>query len=213
MGWFLRSRSDTVPGSNPVQLRTTKRPRPLVLRANVGDCLTITLTNSIPARHVFEPRILPARQYRHNRGVFARSGYGMGQQARRTTARSWVKITPAWQVPLPSARSLPCLRRHRPTLFSRRQEGTFLLYTMGDTSTHGDQLARGLFGALNVQPAGAEWYRSQVTADDLALATYNANKPDQVPTRFPQLPVHPTNCTFTVNGNAIQGAQDAGLAT
>ncbi|KAF5407343.1 MAG: hypothetical protein Udaeo2_25530 [Candidatus Udaeobacter sp.] len=46
---------------------------------------------------------------------------------------------------------------------------------MGDTSTSGDQLTRGLFGALNVQPSGAEWYRSQVTADDLALATYNAN--------------------------------------
>ena len=47
--------------------------------------------------------------------------------------------------------------------------------TSGDTSTAGDQLVRGLFGALNVQPAGAEWYRSQVTAADLALATYNAN--------------------------------------
>ena len=45
---------------------------------------------------------------------------------------------------------------------------------MGDTSTLGDQLTRGLFGALNVQPAKAEWYRSQVTADALARATYNA---------------------------------------
>ena len=45
---------------------------------------------------------------------------------------------------------------------------------MGDTSTFGDQLTRGLFGALSVQPAKAEWYRSQVTADALARATYNA---------------------------------------
>ena len=66
------------------------------------------------------------------------------------------------------------------TLFAKA-EGTFLLYTMGDTSTQGLQLERGLFGAFNVQPKGAEWYRSQVTADDLLLATYNANKPDQVP--------------------------------
>ena len=32
------------------------------------------------------------------------------------------------------------------TLFARA-EGTFLLYTMGDTSSDGDQLMRGLFGA------------------------------------------------------------------
>src|SRR5262245_22752023 len=31
------------------QLRADKRPRPLVLRANVGDCLTIDFENSIPA--------------------------------------------------------------------------------------------------------------------------------------------------------------------
>src|SRR5258707_15858369 len=52
-----------------------------------------------------------------------------------------------------------------------KNEGTFLLYTMGDTSTQGDQLARGLFGALNVEPAGAQGYRSQVTQQDLKLAT------------------------------------------
>ena len=29
-------------------LRPGKRPRPLVLRANVGDCLKITFTNNVP---------------------------------------------------------------------------------------------------------------------------------------------------------------------
>src|SRR5206468_3796161 len=56
------------------------------------------------------------------------------------------------------------------TLFAR-EEGTFLLYTLGDTATTGNQLVNGLFGALNVQPAGAEWYRSQVSQADLKLAT------------------------------------------
>src|SRR5205085_12517553 len=60
------------------------------------------------------------------------------------------------------------------TLYAK-EEGTFLLYTMGDTSSLGNQLTEGLFGSLNVQPEKAEWYRSQVTADDLAKATYNAN--------------------------------------
>src|SRR6185436_16111467 len=53
-----------------------------------------------------------------------------------------------------------------------KNEGTFLMYTMGDTETQPiGQLSRGLFGALNVQPEGAEWYRSQVTQKELALAT------------------------------------------
>src|SRR5439155_664383 len=49
-----------------------------------------------------------------------------------------------------------------------------------DTSSEGDQLARGLFGALNAEPAGAEWYRSQVTQQDLKLAT-KSTSPDGHP--------------------------------
>ena len=35
----------------------------------------------------------------------------------------------------------------------------------------GQQAQAGLFGAINVEPEGAEWYRSQVTHDDLDQAT------------------------------------------
>ncbi len=39
----------TVSGANTqYQLKPDKRPRPLVLRANVGDCLRVRLTNGIP---------------------------------------------------------------------------------------------------------------------------------------------------------------------
>ena len=34
------------------------------------------------------------------------------------------------------------------------------------------QLQSGLFGVVNVQPEGAEYYRSQVTREDLDQATY-----------------------------------------
>src|SRR5260370_29255282 len=86
-----------------------------------------------------------------------------------------------------------------------RAEGTFMMYTMGDTSTNGDQLTRGLFGALNVQPTGAEWYRSQVSADDLSLATYNANRPDQAPPgSLVCSPPNGPNCKFTINGKTVQ---------
>ena len=82
------------------------------------------------------------------------------------------------------------------TLFAKN-EGTYLLYTMGDTTSQGIQLTRGLFGALNVQPAGAEWYRSQVTATELASATYSATN---LGGNTLNCPPNSNNCTFTVTG-------------
>ena len=46
-------------------------------------------------------------------------------------------------------------------------EGTFLFYSLADDAHR----ERGLFGALNVEPAGSQWYRSQLTAAELALAS------------------------------------------
>src|SRR5260370_854071 len=90
------------------------------------------------------------------------------------------------------------------TLFAKA-EGTFLMYTMGDTTSTGNQLTNGLFGALNVQPAYAEWYRSQVSADDLLLATYNANRPDQVPPgSLVCTPPGSSTCTFTFKGKSVK---------
>lgn len=61
-------------------------------------------------------------------------------------------------------------------------EGAYLLYsTPGDYNNFGTmQLTMGLFGAINVEPRGSEWYRSQVTEEDLRLATKNY-MPDQLP--------------------------------
>ena len=47
--------------------------------------------------------------------------------------------------------------------------GTFLLTSGADTTVH--QLDAGLFGAVNVQPQGAEWYRSQTTRCEMQAAT------------------------------------------
>ena len=50
-----------------------------------------------------------------------------------------------------------------------RETGTFLLTSGADTTVH--QLNAGLFGAVNVQPQGAEWYRSQTTHCEMDAAT------------------------------------------
>src|SRR6185312_16164376 len=51
-------------------------------------------------------------------------------------------------------------------------EGTYLLYSpAGDFNGFATtQQMAGLFGAVHVEPKGAEWYRSQVSNGDLAKA-------------------------------------------
>ncbi|MCI0669358.1 MAG: copper oxidase, partial [Myxococcaceae bacterium] len=71
-------------------------------------------------------------------------------------------------------------RRYR---FLADREGTFLF--LSGAHLAGDQgdnaaLAAGFFGAVNVEPEGSEWYRSQVTERDLKRATRGHN-PDGTP--------------------------------
>ena len=137
------------------QLQPWKRARPIVLRANEGDCLKITLTNLINSGAFgdFPPSTTPPVSL-HVQGMqlvnsMSDDGSFVGANTSSLVAPTQSKVY---------------------TLFAEH-EGTFLLYSEGDTNTTGQQLFQGLFGALNVQPEGAEWYRSQVTQDDLRLAT------------------------------------------
>ncbi|MBV1800149.1 hypothetical protein [Siccirubricoccus sp. G192] len=71
-------------------------------------------------------------------------------------------------------------------------EGTFLFYNQAVT-TGGEgnlgSIALGMFGAITVQPKGAEWYRSQVTRADLDLATERdaMGRPVLLPTGQPRI--------------------------
>jgi manganese oxidase len=51
----------TAPGPGNAVLRPGKRPRPLVLRANVGDCLTVTFENWLAPTRGQIPSILRIR--------------------------------------------------------------------------------------------------------------------------------------------------------
>jgi len=160
-GMIFALRRDTV-NQLGTQLRADKRPRPLVLRANVGDCLTINFENSIPAVNFNTPTNTTSEVSLHIQGMEWAIGPGDDGSFVGKNNSSLASASP---VP---ANMPPAKQTY--TLFAR-EEGTFLLYSTGDTSTQGDQLINGLFGALNVQPAGAEWYRSQVTQADLKLIT------------------------------------------
>jgi len=150
---------DPLGGLTPgnVQLREGKRPRPLTLRLNVGDCLTVNFQNLLslvpandeqPATRTAGVHVMGMQLV----GGIASDGSNVGQNASSLVA------------PGGSATY---------TFFGER-DGTYLLYsTAATTGGEGDggSLARGLFGAVNVEPRDAEWYRSQLTAEELSLAT------------------------------------------
>jgi hypothetical protein len=59
------------------------------------------------------------------------------------------------------------------TLTATREGNNLMYSTAATTGGEGDggTLPQGLFGSVNVQVAGAEWYRSQVTQQEMAWAT------------------------------------------
>jgi manganese oxidase len=170
-GLVFALQSDTL-GSGPnIRLKDDKRPRPIVLRANVGDCLKITLTNAIPKNAFETTKVANAATFTtevslHVEGMQWLTGPGDDGSFVGTNNSSLASAAPS---PSPSPSPVPPQTQIY-NLYAK-EEGTFLLYSTGDSSTQGLQLQRGLFGALNVQPQDAEWYRSQVTHEDLMMAT------------------------------------------
>jgi len=194
-------KSDTVGSGGNIQLRPGKRARPIVLRANVGDCLRITFTNAIPqdAFSASTPQNVPVGTKEVSLHIQGMEWTAGSQDDGSFVGKNSSSLASAAPSPSPNPSPMPP-QTQTYTLFVKN-EGTFLLYTMGDTTAEPvGQLSRGLFGALNVEPTGGEWYRSQVTAEDLSLATYIASKPP-APLTCPS----PGNiCTFTLNGQTTK---------
>ncbi|HEU4386218.1 MAG TPA: copper oxidase, partial [Blastocatellia bacterium] len=162
-GMIFALRRDVVPLSGlglvagNVQLRPDKRPRPIVLRMNVGDCLQINFQNLLNAAPVDQEQ--PATRTASVNvvglqlvGSIASDGSNVGRNASSL-------------VPPGGTTTYTFYAEH---------EGSFMLRsTAANTGGEGDSgsLSDGLFGSVNVQATGARWYRSQVTKNDLDLAT------------------------------------------
>jgi manganese oxidase len=166
-GMMYALRRDVVPISGleltkgNVKLRADKRPRPLVLRMNVGDCLEIDFEN------------LLAETPRDNQQPVTRdaSVHIVGLQLVGNILWDGSHVGEN-----PNSLTLP--GQSRSYLYYAEREGSHLIHSMGAvTGGEGDggQINAGLFGAVTVQPTGAEWYRSQVTAVDLGYATTSTN--------------------------------------
>jgi manganese oxidase len=174
-GLMFVLRQDVLESASPLgkpTLKANKRPRPLVLRANQDDCITITFTNKIvPPVYPNNPTDPSSPTAGPVPSTPKTSLHVQGMQLVNTinSDGSFVGANDN------SLANNVAPGQSKTYVLYAQNEGTFLLYTEGDSSTTGQQLLQGMFGALNVEPKGAEWYRSQVTADDLKKATYNAN--------------------------------------
>jgi hypothetical protein len=148
-----------------VRLRSTKRPRPIVLRMNNGDCLRISFTNLLspsPLSHKDPEDPLSDQPATRSAGVHV---VGMELVGSIASDGSNVGVNPPSLVG-PGGSAVYTLAATR--------EGNNLMYSTGATTGgegDGGTLSEGLFGSVNVEVRGAEWYRSQVTAAEMTAAT------------------------------------------
>jgi Tol biopolymer transport system component len=148
-----------------VQLRPDKRPRPLVLRMNVGQKLQINFQNLLAPSRIDDDQ--PATR--------TASVHVIGLQLVNsiTDDGSNVGVNPS---------SLVAPNGTATYTYYAEREGNHLFYsTAATTGGEGDggSLAMGLFGMVNVEPQGAEWYRSQVTHAELTYATTGTTPANQ----------------------------------
>ena len=151
----------TEPLANPapgqVSLRPDKRPRPIVLRMNVGDVLAVEFTN-----------LLDPNRANDNQPATRTAGFhviGLQLSGGKKSDASNVGI---------NGSSLASPGDTVTYKFLAQREGTFLAYSYGAIGGGEGNLGSlpfGLFGAVNVEPVNSVWYRSQVSRQELDLAT------------------------------------------
>jgi len=158
-----------------VQLRPGKRPRPIVLRANVGDIIAIHFTNYLrpykaseevefyegfPTKQEDVNSIYPATRHAGVHIIGTELATSIGDDASFVGANESSLAAPGEQ---------------KTYMLYAPAEGTFVLHSTADNIADGTiragQISNGLFGSLIVEPPQAEWYRSQVTEEELFDAT------------------------------------------
>ncbi|MDP3460052.1 MAG: hypothetical protein Q8S09_12340 [Hyphomonas sp.] len=150
-----------------VGLRPDKRPRPIVVRVREGECLEVKFTNLLSSQanpNNAMPSILTINdQVAERRAGFTPLGMSALDSAGDTSA--YVGKGP---------NTLAAPGQTRTYRFFADAEGSHLVLshavTFGGEGTAGNT-SNGLFGVVQVEPAMANFYRSQVTEEDMRLAT------------------------------------------
>ena len=168
-----------------VTLKEGKRPRPIVLRANVGDQIQIHFTNYL---RPYKDKV--TKQSKKD-GINPVTFYG-NIPTLQTTVNPIYPATRQAGVHIIGTNLVKSISDDASNVGSNKSslvdpngkaiytlfadaEGTFVLHSTADNIADGTiragQISNGLFGSLIVEPPGAEWYRSQVPEEDLYNAT------------------------------------------
>ncbi|MBI2876158.1 MAG: hypothetical protein HYY20_04690, partial [Candidatus Tectomicrobia bacterium] len=169
-----REPTGDLPGTNlqpgAVELRPDKRPRPLVLRVNAGDCLQVNFTNLLASAANPNTGLATHENLEIDDQVADRmAGFhpqGMQLVGGIDSDSSFVGQNANSLVAPGDSRTY--------TFLAPPREGTFLVTSHGATfggEATGGNLGNGMFAAINVEPPGADYFRSQVTEEELRLAT------------------------------------------
>ncbi len=158
-------------GGRPIaRLRPGKRPRPLVLRGNVGDELVVAFTNRLPP---LQPNFDPATGELSRRGPVNGVCPGADWPCTRTASIA-VHGVPTLGSDDRARGLVPVAPGESQTYrFRLEREGAFLFTSLGAPAGgegDGGSLVHGLFGVIVVEPRGSRWYRSQVGPERLAAA-------------------------------------------
>ena len=171
-----------------VELRPDKRPRPLVVRSAAGDCLTVNFTNLLapnanPNNFIDNPLSVTDNVLINNDQVFDRCAsfhaQGVELVGGMDSDGSFVgNNNPGVDVaqcgPNDVKGGLVGPGANTTYTLYTPHEGTFTVNSYGATigsEANGGTLGVGMFAQLNVQPKDAKMYRSQVTEEELRLAT------------------------------------------
>lgn len=198
-GMIFALKRDAVPiqpsarlGPGNAQLRPDKRPRPIVLRVNEGDCLQVTFTNwlnpSRPAVEGLKFANAPDRLPYFGPPIHEFDGnVHLSQEDTPATRTASVHVNGLDLVGSiasdgsnvgQNASSLVGPGQTAVYKWYAAKQGQYLLYSTAATSGgegDGGQLVHGLFGTVNVEPPNAKWYRSQVNPEVLTAATTGTN--------------------------------------
>lgn len=152
----VQPKSGTTLAAGNVRLKAYKRARPIVLRMNVGDCIQITFQNLLD----------PDRADDNQPATRTASVHVEGLQLKNSILDDGSNV---------GVNQSSVIEPEKQTIYTlyAEKEGNHLLYSTAATTGgegNGGSLPMGLFGSVNVEPRGAEWYRSQITEVDLRLA-------------------------------------------
>ncbi|MEA2488789.1 MAG: manganese oxidase, partial [Acidobacteriota bacterium] len=186
------------PGPGNARLRSYKRPRPLVLRVNEGDCLQVTFRNWLaPVPTVPTGLTVPRHSLFPANNSTEQVPFPTEESEQLATRHASIHVNGLDYMQPPTVAG--CLTGNLRSdgafvgnndsslvapggcavyKWYAKKEGGYLLYSMGaHTGGEGDggQPGLGLFGSVNVEPARSRWYRSQVTSYDLTAAARQPN--------------------------------------